>query len=599
MVASQGERSDWPQVDVSIVTFNSSEHVASLIASLLAQEVDPGCLHVTFLDNASEDDTVAALEAALATEGQHFASCEVLRNPRNVGFGAAHNQALAHGNAPFVFLLNPDTEMYPDCLARLLRQAQRDETDVAAWEARQVPYEHPKHYDPVTQSPPWCSAAALLLRREAFAAVGGFDARFFLYCEDVDLSWRLVHRGWQLRYVPTACVRHKSYRFAGETKPGQFAHTLFGALCLRTRHGTLGDALRGCGLWRRALVRRDVPAGDTLAVLKSGLRYMGALPHFLRNRTPGHHAFFSEFDFAPQRSGAFHEVRPYADIAERPLVSILVRTLGHKAQVRRALRTILQQTYENVEAVVVEDGPATLAQVMESFADSRITYVPLGKRHGRCHAGNVAMATARGVYLGFLDEDDELHADHVEQLVACLAQTNACAAYATAFEVPTEWNEVREIVQEGLPQVVFDRPFTYLELSVRNITPNCAVLFERTLFDQYGGFDPDLDRQEDWNLWLRFACQSGPFAHIQKTTSLYRVPMSPAAREDRQQAMLPYLEAAHRKHSELTLPVTPEDLAQDVQTLLANPADGLGLPHQPKARPATLLQRLARLLGIR
>ena len=60
---------------------------------------------------------------------------------------------------------------------------------------RQIPYEHPKAYDPVTLDTPWVSGAATLFRREAFEAVGGFDDAIFMYGEDVDLSWRLRARG--------------------------------------------------------------------------------------------------------------------------------------------------------------------------------------------------------------------------------------------------------------------------------------------------------------------------------------------------------------------------------------------------------------------
>ena len=110
------------------------------------------------------------------------------------------------GRPPFVFVLNPDTCLYPDCLSELLGRAIAEEETVGVWEPRQIPYEHPKQYDPVLMEPPWCAGAALLIRRTAFEAVRGFDRHIFIYCEDVDLSWRLKREGWKLRYVPSACV---------------------------------------------------------------------------------------------------------------------------------------------------------------------------------------------------------------------------------------------------------------------------------------------------------------------------------------------------------------------------------------------------------
>ena len=581
------------RIDVSIVTYNSAGDVEKLVASLAAQTIDARRLRITFLDNHSSDDTTEVLAGLEARTGGVFGGWEVLRNPRNVGFGAAHNRVLRRGDGAFVFLLNPDTELHAECLARLLAVADADDARVAAWEPRQLPYEHPKRYDPVTMEAPWCCGAALMLRREAFADVGGFDARFFMYCEDVDISWRLRHRGWRLRYVPSAHVLHHTYESPGQTKPLQYVQTVLGSLRLRTRHGGWRDVLRGWRVYMQCLLAPPEFVGRP-ALLRAGLRYVADLPHFARRRTKGVHACFLGLDFAEHRLGAFHEVVPHGELRAPPLVSVLVRTTGRKAQVRRALRTIQNQTYRNVEAVLVEDGPATLGGLVDSFADPRIVYLPLGEHRGRCEAGNAAMGAARGKYLGFLDEDDELFADHVEQLVACLEATDARAAYATAFEVPTEWNDRHEITGESLGEVVFDRPFTYIELAVRNITPICAVLFERTLFQQCGGFDPALDRQEDWNLWLRFATESGRFAHLSKTTSLYRVPLGQGAQADRHDQMVQYLATAADIHQALTLSLTAAQIAADIEILRQDPAEDLGLPPQPPSPPQSRLQRWTR-----
>lgn len=576
---------DSPHVDISVVTHNSALHVEKLVASLAGQTVDTRRLHIAFIDNASTDGTVQSLSQL---EGQHrgaFGSFEVFRNPRNEGFAKAQNRALAHAGAPYALVLNPDTELYPDSLETLLEAAATDCDRVAAWEARQLPYEHPKTYDPVTMAPPWCSAAALLIRRTAFEEAGGFDDRFFLYCEDVDLSWRLLSKGWQLRYVPAARVRHDTYDSPHQIKPLQFAQTVLGTLRLRTRYGTLGDVLRGFAICLRTLLGTPQFRSQRGAILKVGLRYLWDFPHFYRSRVAQAPAFFSELDFAPSRLGAFHDATSRVEPGNQPLVSILVRSIGRKAQVQRALATIANQTYPNIEVVLVEDGPATLQGIVEAFPNLQINYLPLGARHGRCGAGNIAMDATTGKYLGFLDEDDELFADHVEQLVNCLDGSGARVAYATAFEVPTEWNDAHEVTREGLPEVVFDTPFTYIELAFRNIMPICTVLFERDLYDECGGFDPDLDRQEDWNLWLRFAQRSGRFARIQKTTSLYRVPMDDGARTAREQTMLDYYEKAREKHRELRLVLPAEELAADYRHLLEHHAEtGAPWPLQPPPR---------------
>src|SRR4051794_28001158 len=131
-----------------------------------------------------------------------------LRSLTNNGFARGMNLLSRQGESEFMFLLNPDTELQPGCLERLLARAEADPL-VAMCEARQQPREHPKRYDPASGETTWCTGAAVLVRRKAFEALGGFDERaFFMYCEDVDLSWKFWLSGWRCIYVPEAVVRH-------------------------------------------------------------------------------------------------------------------------------------------------------------------------------------------------------------------------------------------------------------------------------------------------------------------------------------------------------------------------------------------------------
>ena len=191
-----------PEIDVLIVLYNSAKFLPPLLASLRRIT-----LPVTFyfLDNASTDGTAESLAAALPSlPGRvHF-----LRSLKNNGFARGMNLLSRQGSNEFMFMLNPDTELEEGCLEQLLQRATSDPL-AAICEARQEPREHPKAYDPQTGETTWCAGAAVLVRRKAFVEVGGFDERiFFMYCEDVDLSWKFWLRGWKCLYVPNAVVRH-------------------------------------------------------------------------------------------------------------------------------------------------------------------------------------------------------------------------------------------------------------------------------------------------------------------------------------------------------------------------------------------------------
>ncbi|HEY2166095.1 MAG TPA: hypothetical protein VGH01_02930 [Jatrophihabitantaceae bacterium] len=126
----------------------------------------------------------------------------------NLGHGGAQN-ALAERAAAgteYLLVLNPDGMAAVTMLTRLLGAM---ETGVAATEARQSPFEHPKSYDPRSGDTAWVSGAAALFRFDAFTAAGRFDAdTFFLHGDDVDLSWRLRLDGGRLRHVPEAVFVH-------------------------------------------------------------------------------------------------------------------------------------------------------------------------------------------------------------------------------------------------------------------------------------------------------------------------------------------------------------------------------------------------------
>lgn len=162
----------------------------------------------------------------------------IIRNPTSLGFAANHNRAFAHCETPWFVVLNPDLRAQTDFLQPLLDAAQPGDAVLAprvlesdgstADSARMLPTplriarrrlanrtgDDPHAFD-------WLAGMCLLIRSEAFRAVGGFDERYRLYCEDVDLCLRLRLAGWQLRRVASAVVTHDAQR-ASRRSPRHF-----------------------------------------------------------------------------------------------------------------------------------------------------------------------------------------------------------------------------------------------------------------------------------------------------------------------------------------------------------------------------------------
>jgi hypothetical protein len=130
----------------------------------------------------------------------------------NIGFGAGHNhlfRKLEEQGVEFTHYLcvNPDSILHFDCVREMMIFA-REHQDKGIFEARQFPLEHPKPYDPKTGKTKWCSGCTLLVPREIYLKTGGYDESFFLYCEDVDLSWQVRTLGHDCFLVPPALVSH-------------------------------------------------------------------------------------------------------------------------------------------------------------------------------------------------------------------------------------------------------------------------------------------------------------------------------------------------------------------------------------------------------
>ena len=124
----------------------------------------------------------------------------------NTGYGKGHNRLFEDCPADYLLILNPDIVVCYDFFAEML--APFADPDVGLTEARQTPVEHPKCYDEHTGVTPWASGACFIMPTPLYRELGGFDEQFFMYCEDVDLSFRIRERGKKLIYRPTAAVYH-------------------------------------------------------------------------------------------------------------------------------------------------------------------------------------------------------------------------------------------------------------------------------------------------------------------------------------------------------------------------------------------------------
>lgn len=578
-------------LDISIVTFNSQRWIEAFLTSLLSQRLPCRQISLLWRDNGSTDETLATLEALKARHGNAFARFEISRGS-NIGFGAGHNSNLDSLRDDFFLVTNVDLEFEADTLVTLLNEAKGASAQVAAWECRQKPFEHPKHYCPVSGETEWSSSACILFRRSAFVEIGGYEPRLFLYGEDVEISYRLRDRGYQLHYIPRASVWHYTYEEAAQVKPAQFLGSTLANVLLRCRYGNWMEVFSGFAMYAGLFLVRPQFNGQRYSLLRNALRLLYLAPVFLLSRKRSHALFpFRLWDYAMPRAGAFYPFESWEG-KEQPLVSVLIRTMpGRSGKLREAVESASKQTYDNIELVIVEDGGDSANEYIDQlrgtsrFAD--VIYRPLAKG-GRCQAGNAALAAANGKLLCFLDDDDLFYADHLEVLVAeWLKSPQLGAVYGQSYQVRTRVLSDEPWQYEDIEHsLIYRQPFSRALLWHHNYLPIQTVLFDRRLYEAHGGFDSELDNLEDWNLWVRYSLRDD-FRMVPKVTSLYRVPAVSSSAAGRQQILDDYYALAQAKHATLRVELSP--------TQVVSMAEELGRELYVAIVPTSWLrQRLAR-----
>lgn len=462
-----------------------------------------------------------------------------LNSTENIGFGAGINKLAIDCHSPYFFIINQDAIPEPGSLDYLFSFAFDSACDVGAWEMRQIPYEHPKIYNPQSLETPWVSGAAFLVRAAAFTQSRGFEKRIFMYGEDVDLSWKMRAKGWKLLYVPRSAVHHQTYENASKVKPLQLFGAIYSGLCIRARYSGRKNVVEALMMALYELLPgRQSFKGRRKIIVKAILKFARNYFYFRSTAiysSESFHPFYNGWSYEERRLGDFFRFKPISEKYNGfPLISIMIRTCGRPGLLREALKSAVNQTWPNIEIIVVEDGPGNAKSICDEFSHARqIKFYQNLPKSGRSSAGNLALSRSSGQWLCFLDDDDLLFADHCEALFETCDESNLLGAYGLSWRVFSNiQNSETPLYNEVWKDIVPYEKFSKSNMLSYNLFPIQAVLFNRSLYELNGGFDESMDQLEDWNLWTRYT-MNNDFILLEKITSLYRVPANPSEFIDR------------------------------------------------------------------
>ena len=199
------------------------------------------------------------------------------------------------------------------------------------------------------------------------------------------------------------------------------------------------------------------------------------------------------------------------------LVSVVIGTRNRSALLLRTLRTVLWQTHEELEVIVVDDGSDDeTSEVVSSHPDPRVVLVRQDRSGGVARARNTGLSRARGRYVAFTDDDDLWAPTKVAaQLAAVAARPDAGWSCVSTVVVDTS---LRPVQWQPAPEGGRIEP----QLLEVNLVPGGAsgVLCATELARAGGGFEPAFRHFADWDLWIRLA-RAAPLAPVDEPLLAY------------------------------------------------------------------------------
>ena len=216
---------DWPTISLIVLNYNGKQHLQECLGSLLKLDYPEHCREILLVDNASSDGSQDLV-------GEQFPSVRIIQNAGNLGFAAGNNVGARQATGEYIAFLNNDMRVDAQFAHALVTAVRSDSTAVCAgakilsWDGTLVDFAgsagHFAGYayqaangkpasavaDDTVRPVLFACGGAMLIDRQVFLDVGGFDEDFFAVYEDFDLGWRLWLLGHTVLYAPGAVVYH-------------------------------------------------------------------------------------------------------------------------------------------------------------------------------------------------------------------------------------------------------------------------------------------------------------------------------------------------------------------------------------------------------
>jgi glycosyltransferase involved in cell wall biosynthesis len=452
-----------PSVSVVVPCYKQAEFLAEAIGSVVAQTFTDWELII--LDDGSPDDTADVAEKLIAMYPDR--SIRLLRKP-NGGVSDARNAGIAVARGAYILPLDADDMIQPTMLEKTVQLldsspdiaiAYTDITHFGAIERTICAAEFDPLKIPHNNQLNYCS----LYRREAWELVGGYKDMFWCY-EDWDFWVGCTAAGLRASRIPESLLLYRTKEVSMYT---------------------VG-------------VAHDVELRSRIVLNQPEL-------------------------FTPRQiedARAILQNKPIPETAGIPIVSVIVPTHNRPELLCIAIDSILAQTLENFEIIVVNDAGIDVEPWIASRDPRRrIRVIRHPRNKGPAASRNTGLKAARGRYVAYLDDDDFYYPEHLQTLVNTAEENGVSVACSEANRALYTEKNGREPLQR---EVIYRLDLAADDFLVSNRLPVLSILHRKTCIDTIGLFDEELTTHEDWDMWVRLF-HHFPFVAVHRPTCELRL----------------------------------------------------------------------------
>ncbi len=532
-----------PAVSVIIGCHNYEEFLPGAVESVLNQTFRD--FEIIIVDDGSTDNSLTVAKR-LASANNSEIPIRIF-HLENVGPAATRRYAIEQSRGRYYLPLDADDKIAPQYLEKTVPELEADQKLGFAYvdtvyfgdtqqHIRQPEYDFSKLC--ANNFISYCS----LVRRAAFDAIDGYDRANWGYYEDWDLWIRLGQAGWHGKHVAEPLFFYHHHFGTSLSFYSLRLDPIYRAY-LVSQHpeiyppATMAEAKKvlaemPAGWHAVAPLREVAPIEKLLAQHPDNrhLLFFLAIAHFrvgkvnnavkVLNDLLAKHPQDEQARQALKQFSAEATRAPQSDTAKAPLVSVIVPTYNRPHMLPETLQSILRQSFQDFEIVVVNDCGAGVSELVNNLNGSgKIRYLKHERNRGLAAARNTGIKAARGKYIAYLDDDDIFLPDHLKTLVEFLENSNGDVAYTDSYRAHQRKNGATlEIFQRDIP---YSFDFDYDRILVDNFVPVLCFMHRKSCWDAAGGFDESLPVLEDWDLWIRMS-RLFDFAHIAKVTCEFR-----------------------------------------------------------------------------